>query len=104
MRNSKLLGRELKHDVGHVMDDVAALLLNAADELTDDAENAVAKAATNLRHAAQALAAKTPAKAKALAAGTTKAVRAHPIASAAAALAAAAALVTLLARARKGAA
>ena len=73
----------------------------AADELTDDAEEAVAQAAVGLRRAAATLADKTLPAIKSAARKVADEVKQHPIASTAAALTAAAALISLLAATRK---
>ena len=92
---------ELREDAEDTLEDVAKALHKAADSLSDDAEHAVAKAAEALRHAASVIADKTPEPAKALARKAAAEVKAHPIASTAAVLGAAAALISLLATARK---
>jgi len=98
---SKSLTREIKHEVQDTMEDVARSLRAAADNLSDDAEDAVAEAAQVLRQAAHDLVERTPAEAKRLAQLAAKEVKAHPFATAAAALSAAAALITLLGVTRK---
>ena len=62
----KSLTREIKSDVQDRIEDVANTLLTAADNLSEDAEDAVAKAAKVLRDAAQDLAKRAPAAAKGL--------------------------------------
>lgn len=97
----KSLTREIKHDVQDRLEDVASTLLTAADNLSEDAEDAVAKAAKVLREAAADLAKRAPAAAKSLARQAADEAKAHPVATAAAALSAAAALIALLGVARK---
>lgn len=101
---TKSLARQIRHDVEDTLEDVAHALRRAADTLVDDAEKGVAEAAAATRRAAEILAAKAGPRAKALAQKATAEVKEHPIASAAAALTAAAALISLLATARKKAA
>lgn len=98
---SKSLTRTVKHELEHGLEDIAKALHNAADDLSDDAEKAVAQAAKALREAAKALAEKTPPEARYIAEKAVQEAKAHPIATAAAALSAAAALITLLGVARK---
>ncbi|WP_293677231.1 hypothetical protein [uncultured Phenylobacterium sp.] len=93
---SKSLTKTVQHDLEKTLHDVSKALRNAADDLSDDAEKAVAQAAQALRDAAQSLAEKTPPEARYLADKAVAEVKAHPIATAAAALSAAAALITLL--------
>ena len=99
MANS--LTRDLKHEIEDTFEDVAKALHKAADGLADDAETAVAQAADALRRAAAMLTDKTPPDVKDLARKAVAEVKQHPIASAAAALTAAAALISLLASARR---
>jgi len=98
---SKSLTRKVKNDLEDIHEDVAKALRHAADSLSDDAEQAVAQAAQALRQAAEALAEKAPPEARYLAQKAADEVKAHPIATAAAALSAAAALITFLGIGRK---
>jgi hypothetical protein len=82
-------------------EDVAETLRQAADNLSGDAEKAVAQATQALRQAAHAVADKAPPEAKYLAQKAMSEAKAHPIATAAAALSAAAALITVLGLGRK---
>ena len=61
---SKSHSRHVKHDA---MEDIAETLRAAADNLSEDAENAVAQAAKVLRQAAHDLVERAPADAKRLA-------------------------------------
>ena len=98
---SKSLIQELREEAEDTLEDVAKALHRAADSLADDAEHAVAKAAEALRHAASVIVDKTLEPAKTLALEAAAEVKAHPITSTAAVLGAAAALISLLASARK---
>jgi hypothetical protein len=98
---AKSITRKVKHDVEDALEDVGKALQRAADELTDDAEEAVAQAAVGLRHAAAKLADRTPPVLKSVARKAVDEVKQHPIASTAAALTAAAALISLMAARRK---
>ncbi len=98
---SKSVTREIKHDVQDALEDIAKTLRSAADNLSDDAEHAVADAAKALRKAAHDLVENAPAEAKRLAEQAAHEAKAHPLATAAAALSAAAALITLLGVTRK---
>jgi len=98
---TKSLSRKIKHELEDTLEDVAKSLRQAADGLSDDAEKAVAQAAQALRRATDALAEKASPEAKYLAEKAVQEARAHPIATAAAALSAAAALITLLGHARR---
>lgn len=98
---SRSLTRKVKHELEDTLEDVAQTLRQAADGLSDDAEKAVAQATQALRQAAEALADRTPPEAKHLAHKALEEAKAHPIATAAAALSAAAALVTVLGLGRK---
>ena len=98
---SNSLTRDLKHDIEDTFEDVAKALHKAADGLADDAETAVAQAADALRRAAALLGEKTSPEVKDLARKAVAEVKQHPIAYAAAALTDAAALISLLASARK---
>lgn len=98
---SKSLTRKVKHELEDTLEDVAKTLRQAADGLSDDAEKAVAQAAQALRLAAQALADKTSPEVKYVAQKAVAEAKAHPIATAAAALSAAAALITILSVTRK---
>lgn len=98
---SKSLTRTVKHELEDGLEDVAKALHAAADDLSEDAEKAVAEAAKALREASKALSAKTSPEVKYLAAKAVQEAKAHPIATAAAALSAAAALITILGVGRK---
>jgi ElaB/YqjD/DUF883 family membrane-anchored ribosome-binding protein len=98
---SKSLTREIKHDVQGAAEGIAKTLRAAADNLSDDAESAVAQAAQVLRQAAHDLVERAPADAKRLAHQAANEAKTHPFATAAAALSAAAALITALGVARK---
>jgi len=98
---SKSVTRKIKHELEDTLEDVAKTLRQAADGLTDDAEKAIIQATQALRQAAEALAEKTPPEAKYLAQKALQEAKAHPIATAAAALSAAAALITVLGLGRK---
>lgn len=98
---SKSLTRKVKHELEDTLEDVAKTLRQAADGLSDDAEKAVAQAAQALRLAAEALADKAPPEVKYVAQKAVAEAKAHPIATAAAALSAAAALITMLSVTRK---
>lgn len=92
----KTLTKAVQDDLERALQDVARTLHNAADDLSDDAERAVAEAARALREAAQKLADKAPPEARFIAEKASAEAKAHPIATAAAALSAAAALIALL--------
>lgn len=98
---SKSLTKTIEHELEDTLDDVARILRQAADGLSDDAEKAVAQATKALRQAAQVLADKTPPEAKDLVKKVMDEAKAHPIATSAAVLSAAAALITLLSLGRK---
>ena len=98
---SKSLTRKVKHEIEDTFEDVADTLRQAAEELGDDAEKAIAHATQALRQATQALADKTPPEAKYLAQKAMDEAKAHPIATAAAALSATAALLTVIGLARR---
>ncbi|MDP3748105.1 MAG: hypothetical protein Q8Q88_13765 [Phenylobacterium sp.] len=98
---SKSLTRKVKHELEDTLEDVAKTLRQAADGLSDDAEKAVAQAAHALRLAAEALADKASPEVKYVAQKAMAEARAHPIATAAAALSAAAALISVLSVTRK---
>ncbi|WP_091740675.1 hypothetical protein [Phenylobacterium immobile] len=98
---SKSLTREVKDDVQDAIEEIAKTLRAAADNLSDDAEHAVADAALALRKAAHDLVERTPVQARLVAQQAADEAKAHPIATAAAALSAAAALITVLGVARK---
>jgi ElaB/YqjD/DUF883 family membrane-anchored ribosome-binding protein len=93
--------RQIRHDIEDTLEDIAKALHAVADELSDDAEAAVAQAAKSLREAAKALAAKTPPEARYVAEKALKEAKEHPVATTAAALSAAAALIALLRMGRK---
>lgn len=93
--------RQVRHDIEDTLEDIAKALHAVADELSDDAEAAVAQAAQSLREAAKALAAKTPPEARYVAEKAVKEAKEHPVATTAAALSAAAALIALLRMGRK---
>jgi len=95
------LTRAVKHDVQDAVEDIAKTLRAAADNLSDDAEHAVAEAAQALRKAAHDLVERAPVQAKHIAQQAADEAKAHPLATAAAALSAAAALITVLGVARK---
>ena len=98
---SKSLTRKAKQELEDSLKNVSKALRAAADDLSDDAETAVAQAAQALRKAAQALAEKAPREVEEMAGKAAAEARAHPIATAAAALSAATALITLLGVARR---
>ena len=83
------------------LEDVAKALRKAGESLSDDAGAALAQATLALRDAAQRVADKAPPEARYVAEEAVAEAKAHPIATAAAALSAAAALVTLLGLARR---
>jgi len=91
---SKSITKKIRHDVEDTFEDVAHTLRKSADTLTGDADQAVAVAAAALRAAADKVAEITPEPAKDLARKAAREVKAHPIASAAAALRFAAALAS----------
>jgi ElaB/YqjD/DUF883 family membrane-anchored ribosome-binding protein len=93
--------RKVKHELEDTLADVAQTLRQAADGLSDDAEKAIAQAAQGLRTAADALAQKASPETRYIAQKAVEEAKAHPIATAAAALSAAAALITLLGVTRK---
>lgn len=98
---AKSLTKTVQHELEETYEDLAKVLGKATENLSDDAEKAVAQAAQALREAAQALADKTPPEAKHLAQKAVAEAKAHPIATAAAVLSAAAALVTIIGLGRK---
>jgi ElaB/YqjD/DUF883 family membrane-anchored ribosome-binding protein len=98
---SKSVIQELRHDAEESLEDLAKGLHKAAEDLADDTEHAISAAAKALRDAAGAMAAKAPEPAKDLVRRASAEVRSHPISSTAAVLGAAAALIGLLASARK---
>lgn len=98
---SKSLTRKVKHDLEDTLADVAKTLRLAADDLSGDAEKAVAQAAQALRQATRALADRAPPGARHLARKAVHEAKARPIATAAVALSAAAAVITVLGVRRK---
>lgn len=98
---SRSLTTELRHDLEDTLEDVAKALRRAGESLSEDAETALAEATQALRDAAQRVAEKTPPEARYLAEKAVAEAKAHPIATAAAALSAAAALITLLGLGRR---
>jgi ElaB/YqjD/DUF883 family membrane-anchored ribosome-binding protein len=98
---TKSLTRTVKHELEDTLEDVAKALRQAADGLSDDAEKAVAQATQALRQAAQALADRASPEVKHLAEKAVAEAKAHPIATAAAALSAAAALITIVSVTRR---
>lgn len=98
---TKSLTRKVKHELEDTLEDVAKTLRQAADGLSDDAEKAIAQATHALRQAAQALADKTSPEVKYVAEKAVAEAKAHPIATAAAALSAAAALITIVSVTRR---
>jgi ElaB/YqjD/DUF883 family membrane-anchored ribosome-binding protein len=97
----KSFPQKISKDVEHSLEEVADVLQKAVDHLSDDAEEAVAQAARAVREASSALTTKIPPMAKDLANKAVQEVKEHPLAAASAALTAAAALIGLLARARR---
>ncbi|WP_293900235.1 hypothetical protein [Phenylobacterium sp.] len=92
-----LFGRDhVKHELDETLDDVAKTLRQTADGLSDDAEKAIVQATQALRQAGQALAERAPPETRHLAQRALDEAKAHPVATAAAALSATAALVTIL--------
>ena len=101
---SKSLTATVKHEVEDILDEVAKVLRQAADGLSENAEEAVGQVTKALHQAAQTLADKTPPEAKDLANRVMDEAKAHPLATSAAVLSAAAALITLLSLGRKASA
>lgn len=100
----KSTARQISKDVEDGLEDVAHALHKAANHLSDDAEAAVAQAAQAVREASSALTMKVKPMVKDLASRAVHDVKEHPLVAATAALTAAAALIGLLARARRKAA
>jgi ElaB/YqjD/DUF883 family membrane-anchored ribosome-binding protein len=98
---TKSLAGKVKHELDQTLEDVAATLRQSADGLSDDAEKAIIQATQALRQAAQALADHTPPEARDLAKNVIDEAKAHPVATAAAALSAAAALITMIGLGRR---
>jgi ElaB/YqjD/DUF883 family membrane-anchored ribosome-binding protein len=93
---TKSLTRKVKHELEDTLEDVAKALRQAADGLGEDAEKAIAQATQALRQAAQALADKASPEVKYVVEKAVAEAKAHPVATAAAALSAAAALITIV--------
>jgi len=106
---TKHLSRRVRHDT---VDDVVRTLKHSAEDMSADAEKAVAEAAATLRDAMESFAASTVPQIKAegreavdaargLAAKAGREAKEHPLIASVAALAAAAALIQLLSAARR---
>ena len=85
--------KDLRENIDETLEDVARALRSAAESLSDESEEAIARAAVAVRKAADALSDKAK-PAKAMADKAVQEVKDHPIVSAGAALTAAALLIS----------
>lgn len=94
----KSLTKEVRHDIEQALEDVARSLAKAAEGYSEDASTVVAKAAKDVKRAAERMrSSPVAAAAKDVASKAISEAKEHPIASLAAAITAAAALVGILA-------
>jgi ElaB/YqjD/DUF883 family membrane-anchored ribosome-binding protein len=101
---SNSLADKIQHNVEDALDEVARSLRKAAEGaegLSGEANEALSKAAADVKRAAESLRKQAVAAARDVARKATHEVQQHPVASLAAAITAAAALVSVIAATRK---
>lgn len=98
---SKSPAADVRQDVEAALEDVARLLRQAAERVSDESEAAVSSAAKDVTRAAQTVRQHAAAMAKDVAGRAVQEVKEHPIAALTAAITAAAALVGVIASTRQ---